>query len=115
MPGCLVTGVRASVACPPVPRQRGSGMIAPCYGALHSMKELLTVTRQGQITLPAEIRQTLGLKHGDKVAWSLSRSKDGQATLRPIRSVAELTLGAVKPRRRPENLKHLRRRFEGGG
>jgi AbrB family looped-hinge helix DNA binding protein len=77
------------------------------------MNELLTViTRKGQITVPAEIRRALGLRQGDKVALSLSGSKDRQATLRPIRSVAELTFGAVKPKRRPENVKNLRRRFE---
>jgi AbrB family looped-hinge helix DNA binding protein len=77
------------------------------------MAELLTVvTRKGQITVPAEIRRSLGLKVGDKVALSLSEPDKQRVTLRPVRSVAELTFGAVKPRRRPEDLKQLRRQFE---
>jgi AbrB family looped-hinge helix DNA binding protein len=79
------------------------------------MQELLTVvTRKGQITVPAEIRQALGLHVGDKVAVSLSNGAEPQATLRPIRSVAELTYGAIAPRRRPEDLRELRREVEEG-
>jgi AbrB family looped-hinge helix DNA binding protein len=77
------------------------------------MTELLTVvTRKGQITVPAEIRRSLGLKVGDKVALSLSEPDKQQAKLRPIRSLAELTFGAVNPRRRPKDLKQLRHQFE---
>lgn len=79
------------------------------------MKELLTVvTRKGQITIPASIRRSLGIKQGDKVALSLSHDGKPQAVLRPVRSVAELTFGAVTPRRRPEDFKELRRMFEEG-
>jgi antitoxin PrlF len=77
------------------------------------MKELLTVvTRKGQITVPAEIRKALGLKEGDKVALSLTDRKGLQATLRPVRSVAEMTFGSVTPRQRPEDFPELRRLFE---
>ena len=72
------------------------------------------VTRKGQITVPAEIRRSLGLKVGDKVALALTDPERGQVTLRPVRSVAELTFGAVAPRQRPENFKRLRRQFEEG-
>lgn len=79
------------------------------------MKELLTiVTRKGQITVPAEIRRALDLKEGDKVALSLIDPEKRQAKLRPVRSVAELTFGAVTPRKRPEDFKELRRLFEEG-
>ncbi len=79
------------------------------------MKEALsTVTRKGQITVPAEIRRALGLKEGDKVALSLVDREKGQVRLRPIRSVAELTYGAVTPRKRPEDFQELRRLFEEG-
>lgn len=77
------------------------------------MKELLTVvTRKGQITIPAEIRRSLGILEGDKVALSLSDEGKPQVILRPVRSVAELTFGAVTPRKRPEDFKELRRIFE---
>ncbi len=77
------------------------------------MKELLTVvTRKGQITIPAEIRRSLGIKEGDKVALSLVDEEKTQVRLRPVRSVAKLTFGAVTPRKRPEDFKELRRLFE---
>ncbi|MCL4546042.1 MAG: AbrB/MazE/SpoVT family DNA-binding domain-containing protein [Chloroflexi bacterium] len=79
------------------------------------MKEFFTVvTRKGQITVPAEIRQALGLKEGDKVALSLAESGKLHATLRPARSVAAMTFGAVAPRKRPEDFQELRRIFEEG-
>ena len=79
------------------------------------MKEALTVvTRKGQITVPAEIRRALGLKEGDKVAVSLTDPKQREVTLRPVQSVAEATFGAVTPKKRPEDLKALRREFEEG-
>lgn len=77
------------------------------------MKELLTVvTRKGQITVPAEIRKALGLKEGDKVALSLTNREGLRVTLRPVRSVAEMTFGSVTPRQRPEDFQDLRRLFE---
>ncbi len=80
-----------------------------------SLKESLTVvTRKGQITIPAEIRRAIGLKQGDKVALALVDRARKQVSLRPVRSVAELTFGAVSPRRRPEDFQELRRLFEEG-
>jgi AbrB family looped-hinge helix DNA binding protein len=80
-----------------------------------AVQELLTVmTRKGQITVPAEIRQALGLRVGDKIAVSLSDDTEPRVTLRPVRSVAELTYGAITPRRRPEDWRELRREFEEG-
>lgn len=77
------------------------------------MRERLTVvTRKGQITIPAEVRRALGLKEGDKVAISLPGPEDQEAHLRPVRSVAELTFGAVKPRKRPEDSRELREAFK---
>jgi len=80
------------------------------------MKELLSVvTRKGQITLPVEIRRSLGIRQGDKVALSLGDSDQAQVViLRPVRSVAELTFGAVSPRKRPEDFQELRQGFEEG-
>jgi AbrB family looped-hinge helix DNA binding protein len=83
------------------------------------MKELLTVvTRKGQITLPAEIRRSLGIKEGDKVAVSLEEGEAGEQArvviLKPVRSIAVMTFGAVRPRKRPEDFKELRRHFEEG-
>jgi len=90
-------------------------MLRTTYHRGDPMKELLTVvTRKGQITVPAEIRRALQLKEGDKVALSLNDKEKPTATLRPVRSVAEMTFGSVTPRKRPEDFKELRRLFEEG-
>ncbi len=70
------------------------------------------VTRKGQITVPAEIRKALNLKVGDKVSLSVSDQSKAEATLRPVRSVAEMTFASVKPRKRPEDFGQLRQAFE---
>ncbi|MCX6022896.1 MAG: AbrB/MazE/SpoVT family DNA-binding domain-containing protein [Chloroflexi bacterium] len=72
----------------------------------------MVMTRKGQITVPAEIREALGLKEGDKVAWSLGENGELRATIRRATSVAERTFGAVTPRRHPEDLKELRQLHE---
>ncbi len=79
------------------------------------MREYTTVvTRKGQITVPVAIRRALGLDVGDKVGLSISEAKAGYVLLRPVRSVAEMTFGAVRPQHKPEDLAQLRRAFEAG-
>lgn len=73
-------------------------------------ERLSVVTRKGQITLPARIRQALGIKRGDKVAFALQEESES-ISVRPVRSVADLTFGAVPARRRPEDFKKLRQQF----
>lgn len=78
-------------------------------------EHITVVTRKGQITLPADIRRLLGVKVGDKMVVSLTASEGGQAlqvTLKPVRSVAEMTFGAVPPRAQPVDLDRMRRMFE---
>ncbi len=87
-----------------------------------AMEELFTsVTRKGQITLPAAIRRSLGIKEGDKVAVSLvtgSKGEEPKVMLKAVRSVAEMTFGAVTAavtaRKQPEDIKALRQAFEEG-
>jgi AbrB family looped-hinge helix DNA binding protein len=71
-------------------------------------ERLSVMTRKGQITVPAEIRRALNLRQGDKLVFSLDDEGSGRISVRPIRSVADMTAGIVQPRRRPENLKRLR-------
>ncbi len=75
-------------------------------------EQISVITRKGQITVPAEIRRALGLRQGDKLIFSLENPATGQVTVRPVRSVAEMTYGAVTPRKRPEDLKALRQEAE---
>ena len=58
------------------------------------MKETLSViTRKGQVTVPAEIRQALGLKQGDKVAFLLEGT---EVRLVPSAGVVARTAGALR-------------------
>ena len=74
------------------------------------MKELRTViTRKGQVTVPAEIRRKLGLKRGDKVAFTID---NGEVRLAPSGSVVERTAGAFKTRRPALTAEQLRQPAE---
>lgn len=71
-----------------------------------------TVTQKGQVTIPGELRKALKIKPRDKVAFALV---DGEARLRPVRSVVETTFGAVKPLKplkKPVDFRKLRREIQ---
>ena len=65
-----------------------------------------TVTVKGQVTIPLEIRKALGLKPRDRVTFVL---EDGMARIQPVHSRLEALVGSVKPKKRPEDFKELRR------
>ena len=71
-----------------------------------------TATQNGQVTIPGELRRVLGLKPRDKVAFELV---NGEVLLRPIKSAALASYGAVKPIKRPDkpvDYRRLRREIE---
>lgn len=51
------------------------------------------VTRKGQATIPAELRDELGLKEGDKLVWT---QKDGSLSVTPAVEVIRRTAGIFK-------------------
>jgi antitoxin PrlF len=51
------------------------------------MGRVTTLTSKGQVTIPKEIRDKLGLKTHDKIRFSL---EDGHATLQRLPSLEEL-------------------------
>ncbi len=61
-----------------------------------------TLTSKGQITLPKSIRDRLGLKPGDKIAFR--ERTDGTIVVEPERETEKIDLmrlqGILKPRRR---------------
>ncbi len=58
------------------------------------MRQLVTsMTKKGQVTIPADIRKLLGLEPHDKVAFVV---KDNQVRITAATSVAERTAGALK-------------------
>ncbi len=74
------------------------------------MRELEgTLTRKGQVTIPAAIRSRLGLKPRDKVRFTL----DGDVvTLRPAALKVLRGYGTVRPRRCPEDWRQVRATVE---
>jgi len=53
-----------------------------------------TVTSKGQITIPADMRDALGLKPGDRVSFELE--KDGLIRVVKIQSITDATSGSLK-------------------
>ena len=71
-----------------------------------TMKELLsTITSKGQVTIPAEVRHSLGLKQGDKVSFVI---EDRHVVLRRTGSVVKATAGALRTDRPALTAEHLR-------
>lgn len=64
-----------------------------------------TLTSKGQVTIPKEIRDALGLKEHDRVSF-VRRGDD--VIIKPIKDIIELR-GSVKPKKRPENYDEVRR------
>lgn len=53
------------------------------------MSEPTTISSKGQVTVPREVRERLGLQAGDKIAWSIL--SNGTIVLRPkTRRLADL-------------------------
>lgn len=68
-----------------------------------------TMTRKGQVTVPAELRKKMGLKRGDKVAFVLD---DGVVRFERARSVVEMTKGIFKSDAPALSAEELRRAAE---
>lgn len=73
------------------------------------MEHSTTVTSKGQVTIPSELRRALNIKPRSKVAFELV---DGEIRLRPVQSPVLSSFGAVKPKRKPEDFRKMRREIE---
>lgn len=70
------------------------------------MTDATTLTSKGQVTVPREIRQRMGLKPGDKITFSLL--SDGTLVVRPkLRSVTDLAGLLHQPGRKPVPLRDM--------
>ena len=67
------------------------------------------VTRKGQVTIPAAIRKSLGLREGDKVAFTL---EEGRVEVAKAGSVVARTKGVLKDKEKPLSARALRRTGE---
>lgn len=71
------------------------------------MKEIVTtIAQRSQVTIPAEVRRVLGVKPGDKVAFTI---EDDEVRLASARFSLESAYGSVKPVERPENFDKISR------
>ena len=60
------------------------------------MSEPTTMSIKGQVTIPRDVRDRLGLKAGDKIAWSLL--SNGTVVVRPkTRRVVDLVGMLTRP------------------
>jgi AbrB family looped-hinge helix DNA binding protein len=60
------------------------------------MSELTTMSSKGQVTIPRDVRERLGLQAGDKIAWSLL--SNGTVVVRPkTRRLADLVGMLTRP------------------
>ena len=65
-----------------------------------------TITQRGQVTIPAEVRRVLGVKHRDKVAFTI---EDGEVRLAPASFTLESAYGSVKPSKKSEDFEEISR------
>lgn len=65
------------------------------------------LTAKGQVTIPRQVRELLGVKPHDQV---LFRVQDGTVQLQRATLSLEDTFGAVEPLQRPEDFRSLRER-----
>jgi len=68
-----------------------------------------SLTEKGEVPLPVDILEQLGLKPHDRVVLELN---DGEVRIRPARSRILAGFGAVTPLERPEDYRAIREQFE---
>jgi antitoxin PrlF len=67
---------------------------------------IMTMTRKGQVTIPAVVRRLLGLEPNKQVAFEI---ENGEVRIRPARATLEAAYGAVKPLSLPEDFEEIAR------
>ena len=76
------------------------------------MRELIaTTTQRNQVTIPVEVRRLLGLKPGDKVAFTIEDG--GKVRLAAASLSLESAYGSVKPSASPEDFDEVSRGTKG--
>ena len=76
------------------------------------MREVLsTITSKGQVTIPAEVRRSLGLKKGDKIAFVIDQ--EGDVHLKPPQYPSIMSLrGAAGTLPRPMSWQEVKETVE---
>jgi len=65
------------------------------------------VTQKGQVTIPVQLRRSLGIEPGDRIIFS---AREGEVILKPTAESLISAHGAVEPLTRPEDFQALRDR-----
>ncbi len=69
---------------------------------------LATITSKGQVTIPKEVRDTLGLRFGDKIEIIIT--ENGTALIRPISKKVDDIFGKLhKPGRKTVSVEQMNR------
>lgn len=67
---------------------------------------LATLTNKGQVTIPKTVRDSLGLKTGDKVEFIITET--GEALFRPVTRKVDDVFGRLhKPGRKPVSIEEM--------
>ncbi|MEA1964119.1 MAG: type II toxin-antitoxin system PrlF family antitoxin [Candidatus Aerophobetes bacterium] len=69
---------------------------------------ITTLTKKGQATIPKRIREYLGIKPNDKIEFEI---KKDMVVIKPALNL-DLNFGRVKPKKKPEDFKEVRKFFE---
>jgi len=67
-----------------------------------------TITQKGQVTIPVDIRNALGLETSDKLLFTI---KEKKIVVEPVKNDFMSLYGSLKPKnkKQPEDLKKIRR------
>lgn len=80
-------------------------------GGSIKVKKIGRMTSKGQVTIPAEIRDQLGLKPRDSVQFALEGKR---IIVEPIESELLKIYGSIAPINCPEDYRAIREEFEHG-
>jgi len=72
--------------------------------------DVTSLTKKGQVTIPKRIREYLGIKPKDRVKFEIEK---GVVKIKLAKAL-DSNFGKVKPKRRPEDFKRMRKLFEKG-
>ena len=71
------------------------------------MPQIVSITQQGQVTIPKAIRENLKI---GKNAKAIVVEKNNKIVIQPIDDFFSLE-GSIKPKKRPEDFKKMRKMF----
>jgi AbrB family looped-hinge helix DNA binding protein len=71
---------------------------------MNEQQYVMPITSKGQVTIPAAVRQLLGLKKSGKVAF---RIKGNAVMVEPAQATLQAAYGAVPPLSRPEDFERI--------